>query len=272
MGGAVLCSGLLPLCAQTIPVPKFFDPRERFERPHLTNLPRLRFLTTVDFPPFNYIDRNGQLSGYNIDLARAICSELKVEDVCQIEALPWDEMIARLNQGGGDAVIAGLAPTAENRAELAFTRPYMRFPARFVALQGADPAEPFSRYIQSQRIGVVENTVHEKMLSAYFPEADVVAVTNGRALYQALKEKLVGVAFGDGMTFSLWLNEPQAERCCKFVGGPYLGIGYLGEGMRIAVTKRNHSLALAMDYAMQSLERKGKLTELYLRYFPISFY
>jgi len=272
MGVVVLFSGSRPFYAQSVPVPKFFDLNERFERPDLAGLSRLRFLTTVDFPPFNYIDQNGNLSGYNIDLIRALCSELKVEDICQIEALPWDELVIRLKSGGGEAVIAGLAPTAENRMELAFSRPYMRFPARFISLQDIEPAQPFSAWIRLQRIGVIGNTAHERMLSAYFPGIDVVTFESNRQLYQAFKEKSVNIAFGDGLAFSMWLSDPLADHCCKFIGDPYPGIGYLGEGMRIAVRQKNLRLVLAIDYVMQLLERKGKLAELYLRYFPIGFY
>ena len=56
--------------------PMFWDSKERLPKPDLSALPRLRFLTTTDFPPFNYLDRDGRLSGFHIDLVRAICAEL----------------------------------------------------------------------------------------------------------------------------------------------------------------------------------------------------
>jgi len=231
---------------------------------------RLRFLTTVDFPPFNYLNQNGVLSGYHIDLVRSLCSELKVEHLCQIEARPWNELTKRLKDGKAEAIIAGLAPTAENRMEFSFSRPYMRFPARFISLQGTKPEQPFFIWLRSQHIGVIGHTVHKTMLSNYFPDVRITTFNDSTQLYAALESKLIDLAFGDGMTFSLWLANPQAGGFCQFIGGSYYGIGYLGDGMRIAVN--NLSLALAMNYAIQSLERKGKLTELYMRYFPVGFY
>src|SRR3546814_16148214 len=64
-----------------------FDARERLPRPDLSNIVRLRILTTSDFPPFNFADQTGRLTGFHIDLAREICAELQIEAKCQIQAL-----------------------------------------------------------------------------------------------------------------------------------------------------------------------------------------
>ncbi len=75
--------------------PLLFDARERIASPDLTALKRLRFLTTVDFPPFNFIDASGKLSGFHVDLAREICRVLAIEDRCQIQPCPSASCKAR---------------------------------------------------------------------------------------------------------------------------------------------------------------------------------
>jgi polar amino acid transport system substrate-binding protein len=113
-------------------IPNFWDLKERLPKPELDgNVERLRFLTTVDFPPFNYLD-DGRLSGFHVDLARRICAELNILDKCQIQALPWNELDGALTAGDGEAIIAGIAITAENREKYVFSRPYLKFPARFI--------------------------------------------------------------------------------------------------------------------------------------------
>ena len=59
-------------------------------------LVRLRFLTSVDFPPFNFTDQNGKLAGFNVDLAREICNELEIAAKCEIQALPFADMTEAL--------------------------------------------------------------------------------------------------------------------------------------------------------------------------------
>src|SRR5271154_4482483 len=59
-------------------VPSFWDPRRRPERPDLSRIQAIRFLTDIDYPPFDYAGPDGNPAGFNIDLARLICEEIKV--------------------------------------------------------------------------------------------------------------------------------------------------------------------------------------------------
>lgn len=253
-------------------LPNFFNSQERLNHPDLSTLTRLRFLTTVDFPPFNFIDKTGRLSGYNIDLLRAICSELKLEQICQVEAVPWDELLTHINNNDGEAIIAGMNETPETAKDLLFTQSYLRFPARFVGSQNVNVEEPIVRSLSNYKIGILHNSAHEALFSTYFPDIKWRAFDNEDSLHLALKTKKIDLAFGDGMGFSLWLNNPKSQNCCRFVGGAYIAPYFLQSGLRIAVLKTNPELVDAFNYALKSLERKGKLTELYLRYFPIGFY
>ena len=89
----VFLAAALPFAsADDMLVPNYTDPRERIPAPDLTPYGRIRFVTTVDFPPFSFLDQTGHLAGFHVDLARAICDELDVLPRCQIQALPWGEL------------------------------------------------------------------------------------------------------------------------------------------------------------------------------------
>ncbi|MDN5927936.1 MAG: transporter substrate-binding domain-containing protein [Hyphomicrobiales bacterium] len=253
-------------------IPNFWGSKERLQKPDLSGIQRLRFLTTVDFPPFNFLDSDGQLTGFNIDLARAICAELGILDKCQVQALPFGELGKALDKGEGEAVIAGLAITQKSREEFVFSRPYLRFPARFIMPKATALSEPIYSKIAGLRIGVMAGSAHERMLRAYFPDAKPVTFTRQDWLYESLRDRKIDGAFGDGMRFSFWLAGTDSRGCCRFAGGPYLAPEYLGDGMAIAVTKDDFALAAAFDYALREITVKGKFAELYLRYFPVSFY
>ncbi len=274
--GAFLLMFLLapPLTAKAADpeIPNFWDTKERLPKPDLSDLHHLRFLTTVDFPPFNFLDSGGQLTGFNVDLARAICFELQILDKCQIQALPFGELGAALQNKQGDAIIAGLAITPETRKKYAFSRPYLQFPARFIMPKAAALSEPMYPKISGLRIGVIAGSAHERMLRAYFPAAKAVTFSRLDWLYDDLKERKIDGAFGDGMRFSFWLAGTDSAGCCRFAGGPYLAPEYLGQGMAIATDKADIALASAVDYALKEITVKGKFAELYLRYFPVSFY
>jgi polar amino acid transport system substrate-binding protein len=261
-----------PALAADPAIPNFWASNERLQKPDLSELQRLRFLTTVDFPPFNFLDGDSQLTGFNVDLARAICAELGILDKCQIQALPFAELGEALNKGEGEAVIAGLAITPESREQLAFSRSYLQFPARFIMPKATALSEPIYRKVTGLRIGVMAGSAHERMLRAYFPDAKPVTYSRLDWLYDDLRERKIDGAFGDGMRFSFWLAGTNSQGCCRFAGGPYLAPEYLGEGMAIAVEKKDFALADAFNYALREISVNGKFAELYLRYFPVSFY
>lgn len=257
--------------AETV-VPNLWDAKERMVKPDLSRLTRLLFLTTTDFPPFNYLDGSGRLSGFHVDLARAICAELDLNDKCQMQALPWAELDGALANGVGEAIIAGMAVTAETREKYAFSRPYVQFPARFVMLKTSATSEPMYEKVQGKRIGVIAGSAHEKMLRDYFDGVKVVTYSRPEWLYADLKASKIDAVFGDGMRLAFWLAGTDAAACCRFAGGPYLAPEYLGLGLSIAVKPEDANLAAAFDYALHSLSVKGTFAELYLRYFPVSFF
>jgi polar amino acid transport system substrate-binding protein len=258
--------------ASTPVVPDFWNARERLPKPNAAALPRLRFLTTTDFQPFNYLDASGRLSGFNVDLARAVCAELDMGERCQIEAMPWSELEDALAEGRGEAIIAGIAITAEMREKYEFSRSYLQFPARFVMPAKTAVGEPLARELTGKRVGVLAGTAHEEMLRDLFPDVRIFTYTKSKWMLGDLKEGGIDAAFGDGMRLSFWLGSPEAHDCCAFAGGPYLAPEYLGQGMAIAVPRGKEDLVHALDYALQEIGTGGKFGELYLRYFPISFY
>ncbi|MER8946678.1 transporter substrate-binding domain-containing protein [Mesorhizobium sp. M0185] len=253
-------------------VPVFWDAKERLPKPDLSMLPRLRFLTTTDFPPFNFLDGAGRLSGFHVDLARAICAELGIAEKCQIQALPWAELEGALGKGEGEAIIAGIAATPESRSKYAFSRSYLQFPARLIMLKTQALTEPMFDKLRSKRVGVIAGSAHERMLRDYFGDVQIVPFAKPEELYGELKAGKIDAAFGDGMRFAFWLGGSDAAGCCRFAGGPYLAPEYLGSGMAIATRADDPALAAAFDYALQEISVKGTFAEFYLRYFPVSFF
>ncbi|MEZ5810205.1 MAG: transporter substrate-binding domain-containing protein [Rhizobiaceae bacterium] len=241
-------------------------------KPRFEQVNRIRFLTTIDFPPFNYLDDNGRLTGFHVDLANAICGELGLLDRCQIQAIPWRELETALQTGAGDAVLAGIAVTAQKRDKFLFTRPYMRFPARFVTPNGGELSEPVHLSVAGRRIGVMAGTAHEAMLRDYFPAARPVTYSRAEWMYAAMRDGDLDGIFGDGLQLSYWLGSSASANCCSFSGGPYVSDHYLGRGLSIAVAGDNQVLVDAFDFALRDLQARGIYAELYLRYFPVSFF
>jgi polar amino acid transport system substrate-binding protein len=268
-------AGVVPARAQTaatspqpVIVPGFWDPRRRPERPDMSRIQTIRFLTEVDYPPFDYAGADGNPAGFNVDLARLLCDEIKV--TCTIQARRFDTLLDALNDNRGDAVIASIAPTVETRKRADFTDPYYRTPARFVARTDSPIGDVLPELVEGKKIAVVAGTAHEAYLKEMFTEAELRPYPNAEAARAALRNKEVDLLFGDGIALAFWLNGTDSGGCCAFRGGPFLDSRFFGEGIGIAVKRGNDLLRQALNWALFRQWEKGSYTDLWLRYFPIS--
>ena len=252
-------------------VPGFFDPARRTGKPDLSSLKLIRFLTDDDYPPFHFLTPDGTLTGFDVEIARAICDELKLP--CTIQARRFETLVAALAGGQGDALIADLARTPENRAKMAFSAPYYRTPARFAvraseaALKDATPET-----LAGKTIGVEAGSAHEAFLRRFFGRSNLKSFGDRDAMRSALRRGDIDILFGDGISLSFWLNGADAAACCRFLGGPYTESAWFGEGVGVALRKEDVLLKRAIDYALQKISEKGVYTDLYLKYFPVGFY
>jgi polar amino acid transport system substrate-binding protein len=261
-------NGTAPQPAPSVTVPGFWDPRRRPERPDTSRISQIRFLTEFDYPPFNYAGPDGNPAGFNVELARLICEELKLQ--CTIQLRRFDTLLQALGENRADAVIASLAVTPETRLRVDFSDPYYRATARFVMRRANTLPDVVPEAIEGKKIAVVGGTAHEQYLKTFFTEAELKRFPNMEAAREALRKGEADLLFGDGVALAFWLNGTDSAGCCAFVGGPYTESRYFGEGVGIAVRRGNDTLRLAFNWALFRLWEKGRFTDLWLRYFPIS--
>ena len=252
----------------SVRVPGFWDPRRRPERPDLSRISMIRFVTEIDYPPFNFAGPDGNPQGFNIDLARMMCEELKLQ--CTIQMRRFETLITALNANQADAAIASIATTPLMRTKVDFTDPYYRTPARFVARRDSPIDDALPERLEGKKVAVVAGTAHEAYLRALFTEAEVRAYPSADVARLALRHGDVDLLFGDAISLAFWLNGTDSENCCAFRGGPYMDNRYFGEGIGIAVKRGNDLIRLTLNWALFRVWEQGRFTDLWLRYFPIS--
>ena len=106
----------------------------------------------------------------------------------------------------------------------------------------------------------------------FFPGAAIATFDTADDAQKALKEGAIDLVFGDGIGLTFWINGITSDGCCEFRGGPYLDPKYFGEGVGIAVKKGNRQLVDILNYALEQVHASGRYEELFLRYFPMSFF
>jgi polar amino acid transport system substrate-binding protein len=230
----------------------------------------LRFVTETDYPPFNYRDEDGTLTGFNVDLARALCKELEL--TCEVNAVDWGKLVPSLKAQEADAAIASMAITPQTISQVDFTDSYYATPAKFIFRNDSKVADVRPEDLEGLKIAVVKDTAHEAFLRHFFAKSEVVSFASDDEARASLKDGKTDALFGDAISLMFWVNGADSANCCQFRGRGFLEAKYFGEGVAIAVDKGNIKLKEVLNYALARLRASGRLEELMLRYFPLAIY
>ena len=211
---------------------------------------------------------DGNPAGFNVELARLICEELKI--TCTSRCAASTRCCDALAENSGDAVIASIAVTPETRTARRLQRSLLSPPARFVARRDAAIAT-CGRKARGQEgrggrrhraRGLSEGVLHRGRAAALSERRGCARrAAQGRGRPSVRRRHRARV---------LAQRHRLRQDCCAFVGGPFIESRYFGEGVGIAVKRGNDTLRLAFNWALFRLWEKGRFTDLWLRYFPIS--
>jgi polar amino acid transport system substrate-binding protein len=230
----------------------------------------IRFLTDTDYPPFNYYDEDGTLTGFNVDLARAVCLELAA--ACDIQVRPWDDLVAAVKRGDADAVIASHVISQRMLQDVTASDRYYHTPARFVGLKGSAALEVTPAGLEGRRIAVAKATAHEAYLRTFFTLSNIQVFENADLARDAVRNKSADLLFDDGIGLVFWINGEASKLCCEFKGGPFMEPRYFGDGIGILLNRDDPQLKSLVNAALKRLRESGRQEELMLRYFPIRPY
>ncbi|VAW20608.1 ABC transporter, periplasmic amino acid-binding protein [hydrothermal vent metagenome] len=264
---AILVFFAASLAANAQAIPNHFDPSARADTTGSSAVPSIRFLTTDDFPPFNYRSSNGELVGFHVDLARAICRLL--DAACTIQVWPFKQAGDALADNQGDVLLAGLAIDEKNGARFDFSQIYLMFPARFVTR--LPDVAGFDANTLEQRVIAVRKGSNQALFASRYLKG--IKPAPFKTEIEALDAVASGAAyayFGDAMRASFWLNDNSD--CCNFAGTAYFRPDLFGQGLAAAFPAGQNAVRRAFNSALVRLKRSGELDEIYLRWFPVSFY
>jgi len=223
----------------------------------------LRIGTEGAYPPFNQIDPSGELIGFDIDIAQALCNNMKV--TCEFVRQDWDGIIPGLLARKYDAIVASMSITEERRQAVAFTDPYVSNKLRFVAAEGAelDPANLKGKVIGAQRATISASYLEDHPIKG----AKVKLYDTQENAYLDLASGRVDALLADMLVSWEWLNS-EAGRGFAFLGEPI----DLGDRFGIAVRKGDTELLARLNTALAEIIADGTYEELNAKYFPFPIY
>lgn len=224
-----------------------------------THAQEVRIATEGAYAPWNFVNDQGNLDGFEIELGNALCERAGLQCVWIQNA--WDSMIPNLNAGNYDAIMAGMSITDERRESIDFTQSYKPpTPSTFMVAAGSsftfDPPAGVRIGTQGATIQAAyaeENFAGGNTLVNFSTAEQALADLNAGNIDSILAERdyLAEVVAGSGGALELT--------------GPEIPIG---DGVGIGLRKADDDLETRFNAALDEMKAEGALDELIVKWFP----
>ncbi|MEZ5648163.1 MAG: ABC transporter substrate-binding protein [Alphaproteobacteria bacterium] len=230
---------------------------------------KLRIATEGAFPPFNEIGPDGQLKGFDVDIAMAICEEMQIE--CELVKQDWDGMIPGLLAKKYDAIVASMSITEERKQKIDFTDKYYQIPGRLAAKKDSGLTDT-REGLAGKKIGVQRSTIHECYVKKYFPDSEIVLYGTQEEANLDLVAGRIDATLTDREALDSGLLKTPQGAGFDWLGGDRDDRECYGEGAGIAVRKEDSALRDNLSAAIALIRGNGKYNEVMKKYFDYDIY
>ncbi|MDZ5454873.1 transporter substrate-binding domain-containing protein [Labrys sedimenti] len=238
-------------------------------------------------PPWDYIDTNGALVGFDIDVGNELCTRMKLQ--CTFVAQDWDGIIPGLLVKKYDAIIAGMSITEKRKKSIAFSVPYAVGPNQIVMRRdlGLPPGDTKAKLdltdidakkkalidrlresLTGKTLGVLRSSNSEAVVRELFGDiAQVRSYDSQENLKLDLTSERIDGGLGDYLVWKQFLETPEGKAVDFF--GPQLSGGTWGPGVGIGLRKEDADLIEAFDKAIEASTKDGALGRISLKWFGV---
>jgi len=220
------------------------------------------------YPPFNYIEA-GQLTGFDVDIARALCERAQLQ--CEFVTQDWDGMIPALLAHRIDAIVASLSITEERKKQIDFTAKYYGTGAKFVAAKADRITDTSPAALAGKIVGVQGSTTHQNLIQAKYPDVTLKTYATADDACEDLAIGRIDLVLSDKVLLGSWLKMSSAAACCEMVGED-INDPLLGEGVGVGLRKNAPALRDRLDAALAAILADGTWQAINDKYFEFSIY
>ena len=223
----------------------------------------IRMGTEGAYPPFNRIDPDGKVSGFDIDIGNALCKQMKAE--CTWVTQDWDGIIPGLLAKKYDTIVASMSITPERQQAVDFTVPYYSNSLRYIAKKGSglDPMKLDGKTIGAQRATIAAQYLEDHMKG----KIDIKLYDTQENAYIDLAAGRLDAVLGDTLVNYEWLGS-DAGKGFEFVGEAFNKSDKIG----IAVRKGDTALRDKLSAAIKAIRADGTYAKINAKYFPFDIY
>ena len=213
--------------------------------------------TCADYPPYEFhkqIDGKDKIIGFDIDIAKEIAKDLGVE--LEIKDMDFNGLLAALDTGNVDFVVAGMTPTEERKESVDFSKVYYD-PDQGLLIRIEDKEKYKSiEDLKGMKVGAQKGTIQEDVANDSIDDSQVKALGKITNLVLELKNKKI-----DGVVLVTPVAKAYDKANPDLILSPYIDFGK-EDGVAIAVKKDNQELVDAINSTIDKLMEDNALEKL----------
>lgn len=218
------------------------------------------------YPPFNSLETDGTLTGFDIDIARALCEEMKAD--CEIVTNDWDGMIPALQSKKFDAIIASMSITPERLQQVDFSKKYYNTGPAIAVPKDTDITDVEG--LKGKTLGAQTSTTHANYAEKHMAESELKLYPTADEYKLDIQNGRIDAVIDDVVVLSEWVKSENGA-CCKILTPLPVDVEINGEGAGIAVRKGD-PLADKFTAAIAAIRENGKYKEINDKYFDFDVY
>lgn len=221
-----------------------------------------------DYFPFSFKNADGVYTGFDVDFSRALCARL--QRPCEMQGMPFQDIIPAVAAGKVDLVVSGMAKNAEREKDLLFVAPYYRSRTALVGKAGEYYPKVNAQTMNGKRLAAQIDTVQESFIRNKLPGALYVPTKTMDGALQAVRDGKADIAFADSLICMAFLVKDEAQHL-DYVAEP-LSVEHESSIAYIAVKAGDEALAQQVKTAFGQLRVSDEFTTIAQKYFPFSIY
>jgi polar amino acid transport system substrate-binding protein len=219
-------------------------------------LGKIKVATDATYPPFDFVDENNNIVGFDIDVMNAIAKNQGFE--IEWANTRWDGIFVALANGEYDAVVGAATITDERKQTVDFSDPY--YNAGQILAVRADSEIKAPADLDGKRVGVQLGTTGDIWASDN-TKADVQRFEEITMAFQALSNGDVDVVLNDAPTSGA-IIKANPDLKVTLVGEPFTEELY-----GIAVRKNRPEVLQAINAGLAAIKESGEYDQIIDRWF-----
>ena len=227
----------------------------------------IRIATEGAYPPFNFTDADGSLKGFDVDIANALCEEMKAK--CTLVAQDWDGIIPGLMANKYDAIIASMSITEERKQQIDFTNKYYTTPLAVIAPKDGDVKGVSVEDLKDKVVGAQASTTQANYATDVYEKAgiEVKLYPTQEEAASDLQNGRIDALISDKFVVVDWLSG-DGKDCCVMIGDVPGTETEAGIGIR----KGEEELKERFNKAIDAIVANGTYGKIVSKYFAFDIY